>query len=198
MTTGSAASTSRSASSGALDPSAAVAASIENRAARSLSPAASACWASIGRPSAGGLAALEQEVDHRTMDLAAPGVRQLARREAADLLVGEREVGRVAFGVLQQQARLDRRLERVGDLVRTRGRRTGDRDQVADAEAPSKDARVPQEGQRPAEGGEPHAGRSASAPPRARDVPRSGRAATPRRPAGACPPRGARERSPPR
>ena len=117
MTTGSAASTSRSASSGALDPSAAVAASIENRAARSLSPAASACWASIGRPSAGGSPPSSRRSTTARWTSRRRGVRELARREAADLLVGEREVGRVAFGVLQQQARLDRRLERVGDLV---------------------------------------------------------------------------------
>ena len=53
-TTGSACSTSRSASSGALEASAAAAASIEKRAARSVSPAASACWASIGRPAGAG------------------------------------------------------------------------------------------------------------------------------------------------
>ena len=59
----------------------------------------------------GRLAALEQQVDHGSVDLAPAHGRELVQRELANLLVGERVVGRVVLGMLVEQARIDRRLE---------------------------------------------------------------------------------------
>ena len=63
----------------------------------SVSPAASACWASIGRPAGGGSPPSSSRSTTARMDLASPGVRELRRGEVADLLVGERVVGGVAL-----------------------------------------------------------------------------------------------------
>ena len=203
-TTGSACSTRRSASSGAFDASAAAAASIENRAAR---VGVAGCERVLGehrQAGRGRVAAVEQEVDHRGVDLPAPGGRQLARRELANLLVGERVVGRARPGPAGAGGRPDGRAEIVGQRIGPspeatpsfasaggsvavappRGPAAGsivpvadarpDRLQVAEAEAASEDRRVAQDGPGPGRAAAPRAGRSASGPPMARVGRRSG------------------------
>ena len=57
----------------------------------------------------GRVAAVQQQVDDRGVDLAAPGRRQLACGELADLLVGEGVIGRLALGMREQEAHPDGR-----------------------------------------------------------------------------------------
>ena len=95
------------------------------------------------------LAALQQQVDDGCVDLAPPPGRELVQRELANLLVGERVVGRVVLGMLVEQARVDRRSEDGGEVVRKRPRRAfPDGTQVAHAEAPAEHAGVAEERQR--------------------------------------------------
>ena len=51
------------------------------------------------------VATVQQQIDHRGVDLPATAGRQEARRELADLLVGERVVGGLALGLRKQEAR---------------------------------------------------------------------------------------------
>ena len=76
--------------------------------------------------------ALEQQLDHGAVDLAPARLREQAIGEVPDLDVGEGVVGRVALGVLEQQAGLDRRLQGLREILavrprrsRARGRRAG-------------------------------------------------------------------------
>ncbi len=64
------------------------------------------------------IAAFQQQVDHRGVDLPPSGRRQLVDGELADLLMGERVVRGLALGLRQQEARPDRRPEIVGEPVR--------------------------------------------------------------------------------
>ena len=70
----------------------------------------------------GRVAAVQQQVDDGGVDLAAPRRRQLARRELADLLVGERVVRGLALGLLEEETGGDRRREFVGRAVVLAGR----------------------------------------------------------------------------
>jgi hypothetical protein len=73
----------------------------------------------------GGLAAVEQQVDDRRVDLATPAGRELVGRELADLLVRERVVGRIGLGLRKQEAGVHGRREVVRERIRpvTRGGR---------------------------------------------------------------------------
>ena len=61
------------------------------------------------QPGRSGLAAVEQQVDDRRVDLPPTGHRQQVHGELADLLVGERVVRRAADGLRQQEPSRDRR-----------------------------------------------------------------------------------------
>ncbi len=63
------------------------------------------------------IATLREQVDDRGVDLSPPSRRELARGELADLLVGERVVGRLALGLREQEARQDGRREVVGERI---------------------------------------------------------------------------------
>ena len=65
----------------------------------------------------GRVAALEQQVDDRGVDLPAAGRRELVRGELADLLVRERVVRGLALGLREQEARPDGGREIVGERV---------------------------------------------------------------------------------
>ena len=72
----------------------------------------------------GRVATFGEQVDDRGVDLAPPGRRELVRGELADLLVGERVVGRLTLGLREQEAGPDGRREVVGERV---GSVAGDR-----------------------------------------------------------------------
>ena len=65
----------------------------------------------------GRVATIQQQVDDRGVDLPTPGRRELVRGELADLLVGERVVGRLALGLREQEARRDGGRQIVGQRV---------------------------------------------------------------------------------
>ena len=67
----------------------------------------------------GRVAAVQQQVDDRGVDLPATGRRQLVRRELADLLMRERVVGGLALRLREQEARHDGGREIVGERVGT-------------------------------------------------------------------------------
>ena len=71
----------------------------------------------------GRVAALEQQVDDRGVDLPAAGRRELVRGELADLLVRERVVGGLALRLREQEAGPDGGREIVGERVGTVARR---------------------------------------------------------------------------
>ena len=107
-----------------------------------------------------GVAAVEQQIDHRGMDPAAASRREQVRGELPDLLVGERVIGGAAVGPLEQETCRDGGLEVVGERVGAlaRVRRTvshgqirgdvavaharADRAKVSKAEASAEDRRV--------------------------------------------------------
>ena len=108
-TTGSACSTSRSASSGALDVEGCPR-RIDREARRADGVACRERVLGEHRQAGWGrVAAVEQQVDDRGVDLPATGSRQQVCRELTDLLMREREVGGLALRLREQEARRERR-----------------------------------------------------------------------------------------
>ena len=94
------------------------------------------------QPGRARIAAFEQQVDDRGMDLPASGGRQLGRGELADLLVGERVVRGLAGSLGEQEARLDGGREIVGQLVGLAGRHWPTRPRPARSEPGSPGGRA--------------------------------------------------------